>query len=404
MPLDLKKYKHDPSKVTAPVIVPTKRPVAAAAQFLPSSESDDADFGIRRGGAASTAYDVFGGSFPTLSTGAQTPTLLVRESPQQRNGKQAARSGWESQGNVMMELVDTEEESDDARSAPETVSVITETPRTTAEASSRHGKRLQATHLGGKGSHRPPAQIPPSSFLSPVVVSSQGDSSTNLFKDFAFTSAPTSQSQSKDSSLSLSALVAKNKLRRESAANSPLVSPGVVLIDDDEELAPTTRKPTKRRIESDEEYASDGKKSSNKGLSRGSSKGPPAKPNNKRNRRVDESDDDAGQNATDEESDNSGDSGDSDNGSEYKEDPEESLDLLIARCESVSQQLQSTLAADAEAAEKEGGRKQPRVLGEGLQLKSYQLVGVAWLNILHQLKLSGILADEMVPISFLFYL
>lgn len=56
------------------------------------------------------------------------------------------------------------------------------------------------------------------------------------------------------------------------------------------------------------------------------------------------------------------------------------------------------LAISTEKAIAEGStsvKQQPSILTAGMQLKSYQMVGLNWLVVMHHQKLSGILADEM---------
>lgn len=56
------------------------------------------------------------------------------------------------------------------------------------------------------------------------------------------------------------------------------------------------------------------------------------------------------------------------------------------------------LAVDTEKAIVEGGstlKTQPSILTPTMQLKSYQMVGLNWLVVMHSQKLNAILADEM---------
>ncbi|EEB06877.1 helicase SWR1 [Schizosaccharomyces japonicus yFS275] len=100
------------------------------------------------------------------------------------------------------------------------------------------------------------------------------------------------------------------------------------------------------------------------------------------------------------------------------------IDSLIARCESLGRRISQGMESwgvslnnasgevnltdvnasnattdPAEAVNSSGFAKfvtvQPKCMGEGIVLKSYQLVGMNWLNLLYRQNLSGILADEM---------
>jgi SWI/SNF-related matrix-associated actin-dependent regulator of chromatin subfamily A containing DEAD/H box 1 len=88
------------------------------------------------------------------------------------------------------------------------------------------------------------------------------------------------------------------------------------------------------------------------------------------------------------------------------------VDKLIADCEAQGRRLLTVLeswTAESEGkGEEEGGmrhgvkaeeiclKSQPELLNGELTLKSYQLVGVSWLNLLYTRNLGGILADEVL--------
>ncbi|KAI3372781.1 hypothetical protein L3Q82_023239, partial [Scortum barcoo] len=66
---------------------------------------------------------------------------------------------------------------------------------------------------------------------------------------------------------------------------------------------------------------------------------------------------------------------------------------LMSRCETISSKMVKQVTAVMEKGT--GGMKQPNVLNSQFQLKPYQLIGLKWLQLLHEHTLSGILADEM---------
>lgn len=78
---------------------------------------------------------------------------------------------------------------------------------------------------------------------------------------------------------------------------------------------------------------------------------------------------------------------------------------LMHRCERIAKKTERAIADGATNITKE-----PSILSPGFQLKSYQMVGLNWLAVMHSQKISGILADEMglgktiQVISFLAYL
>nr|XP_023678949.1 SWI/SNF-related matrix-associated actin-dependent regulator of chromatin subfamily A containing DEAD/H box 1B-like [Paramormyrops kingsleyae] len=66
---------------------------------------------------------------------------------------------------------------------------------------------------------------------------------------------------------------------------------------------------------------------------------------------------------------------------------------LMSKCERISQKMVHDVTKVIERGA--GAIEQPRILNSRLELKSYQLIGLNWLVMLHQNQLSGILADEM---------
>lgn len=87
----------------------------------------------------------------------------------------------------------------------------------------------------------------------------------------------------------------------------------------------------------------------------------------------------------------------------------EAVDVLIAKCEEIGQDISKAVASWG-ASRSDGGidlvetqgirdkgyiQTQPPNIGEDIQLKGYQMVGVNWLNLLYSKGLSCILADEM---------
>ncbi|KAI3644645.1 hypothetical protein MP228_010809 [Amoeboaphelidium protococcarum] len=100
----------------------------------------------------------------------------------------------------------------------------------------------------------------------------------------------------------------------------------------------------------------------------------------------------------------------------------EVMDMVVGRCSSISQLINAQfhhispdgLHADFDNLKSDQLKNlidyQPSAINKALQLKNYQLVGLNWLRILFENKLSGILADEMglgktaMVISFIAYL
>jgi len=87
-------------------------------------------------------------------------------------------------------------------------------------------------------------------------------------------------------------------------------------------------------------------------------------------------------------------------------DPDHGTQELLATCESTAEGLKRDLAkalpflaggaASADQLKQAGMIAQPPNVGnETLRLKPYQLIGLNWLNLLHNKKINGILADEM---------
>ncbi|KAI1192302.1 SNF2 family N-terminal domain-containing protein [Nemania serpens] len=75
---------------------------------------------------------------------------------------------------------------------------------------------------------------------------------------------------------------------------------------------------------------------------------------------------------------------------------------VIRHCEERGQKLQNAMAnwpMDKNGNPQEGAAlpvpKKPRLMAEDITLKSYQLLGLNWMNLLHSKRLSGILADDM---------
>ncbi|KAK9739304.1 Helicase conserved C-terminal domain [Popillia japonica] len=62
---------------------------------------------------------------------------------------------------------------------------------------------------------------------------------------------------------------------------------------------------------------------------------------------------------------------------------------LMKKCSNLSQNLEQAIRSDLTV------KEQPRLLSPGLELTSYQLVGLNWLAVLHNQDVNGILADEM---------
>ncbi|KAI1161379.1 SNF2 family N-terminal domain-containing protein [Nemania serpens] len=75
---------------------------------------------------------------------------------------------------------------------------------------------------------------------------------------------------------------------------------------------------------------------------------------------------------------------------------------VIRHCEERGQKLQNAMAnwpMDKNGRPQEGAAlpvpEKPRLMAEDITLKSYQLLGLNWMNLLHSKRLSGILADDM---------
>ncbi|XP_056140395.1 SWI/SNF-related matrix-associated actin-dependent regulator of chromatin subfamily A containing DEAD/H box 1A [Lampris incognitus] len=66
---------------------------------------------------------------------------------------------------------------------------------------------------------------------------------------------------------------------------------------------------------------------------------------------------------------------------------------LMSKCETISSKMVKEVTQVME--KRMGTMTQPSILNSQFQLKSYQLIGLQWLLLLHRHKLSGILADEM---------
>ncbi|KAL0182285.1 hypothetical protein M9458_021660, partial [Cirrhinus mrigala] len=66
---------------------------------------------------------------------------------------------------------------------------------------------------------------------------------------------------------------------------------------------------------------------------------------------------------------------------------------LMSKCEKISVKLTQDVTHVMNKGP--GAMSQPQILNSTFQLKPYQLIGLNWLALLHQNKLSGILADEM---------
>ncbi|XP_063066399.1 SWI/SNF-related matrix-associated actin-dependent regulator of chromatin subfamily A containing DEAD/H box 1b isoform X2 [Engraulis encrasicolus] len=66
---------------------------------------------------------------------------------------------------------------------------------------------------------------------------------------------------------------------------------------------------------------------------------------------------------------------------------------LMDRCEEIAKKMSRDVTQVLQSGT--GSTEQPRILTDTFKLKPYQLVGLRWLNLLHQNNLSGILADEM---------
>lgn len=73
-----------------------------------------------------------------------------------------------------------------------------------------------------------------------------------------------------------------------------------------------------------------------------------------------------------------------------------SVNQLMKRCESISSDIQYTVTSLVEGDETEAAiSHQPALLNPKMQLKSYQMIGLNWLSLMHQHGLNSVLADEM---------
>ncbi|XP_045609642.2 SWI/SNF-related matrix-associated actin-dependent regulator of chromatin subfamily A containing DEAD/H box 1 homolog [Procambarus clarkii] len=68
---------------------------------------------------------------------------------------------------------------------------------------------------------------------------------------------------------------------------------------------------------------------------------------------------------------------------------------LMKRCETIANNMQSIVSRIVSGEEDAGISKQPTSLNPSMQLKSYQLIGLNWLVLMHEQGLNGVLADEM---------
>lgn len=76
---------------------------------------------------------------------------------------------------------------------------------------------------------------------------------------------------------------------------------------------------------------------------------------------------------------------------------------LMVKCKQISKEVKRKIekVVDTDATtdtDLESNHKllpQPQVLSKKLQLKSYQIIGINWLILMHEQKLNSILADEM---------
>jgi SWI/SNF-related matrix-associated actin-dependent regulator 1 of chromatin subfamily A len=75
-----------------------------------------------------------------------------------------------------------------------------------------------------------------------------------------------------------------------------------------------------------------------------------------------------------------------------------SMDRIISKCEKIGDEMEGIMNNWNDAndpVQKYLLKSQPGLISKSLTLKSYQLIGVSWLVLLHRKKLSGILADDM---------
>lgn len=83
---------------------------------------------------------------------------------------------------------------------------------------------------------------------------------------------------------------------------------------------------------------------------------------------------------------------------------------LMKKCENIAKEMQTIVSRIVSGEEDAGISKQPSIMNMTLQMKSYQLIGLNWLVLMHQQGLNGVLADEMglgktvQAISFLAYI
>ncbi|XP_066976511.1 SWI/SNF-related matrix-associated actin-dependent regulator of chromatin subfamily A containing DEAD/H box 1 homolog isoform X1 [Macrobrachium rosenbergii] len=83
---------------------------------------------------------------------------------------------------------------------------------------------------------------------------------------------------------------------------------------------------------------------------------------------------------------------------------------LMKKCEKIAKDMQSIVSRIVSGEEDAGISEQPESLNPEMKLKSYQLIGLNWLVLMHEQGLNGVLADEMglgktvQAISFLAYI
>ena len=72
------------------------------------------------------------------------------------------------------------------------------------------------------------------------------------------------------------------------------------------------------------------------------------------------------------------------------------VNQLMKRCESISADIQNTVSGLVDGDMSESAiETQPAILNPEMKLKSYQMIGLNWLSLMHQHGLNGVLADEM---------
>ncbi|KAK8734847.1 hypothetical protein OTU49_005686 [Cherax quadricarinatus] len=71
------------------------------------------------------------------------------------------------------------------------------------------------------------------------------------------------------------------------------------------------------------------------------------------------------------------------------------IQKLMKKCENIAKDMQSIVSRIVSGEEDAGISKQPDSLNPAMQLKSYQLIGLNWLVLMHEQGLNGVLADEM---------